>query len=132
MPFNRSAASKDLSYDLLMILLETKSTVAKSAKFLNEVMDASIQYEAEQGSCTNKTFGEVKQEHNELWSPEKIISEFRKLFTDKTSFMSIYANTKVVESKVIQDADKECTFKPRISNKAKHMTVILKLFVKIV
>lgn len=112
-----------------MVLLETKSALAKAGKFLADVMDASMQMEAEKAGTAKKTFEEMKKER-ELWSTEKVVSEFRKLFTDKTNFMNIYANTKVLSgSKIIQDnaTNKEFTFKPTISEKAKKMDVNLVL-----
>lgn len=122
-PFRRDLVSTDLAFDVLMVLLETKSAAPKCGKFLGELMDASIQYEAEKGTCEKKSYADIRKAHD-LWTTEKVVIEFRKLFTDKTTFMNIYGNSNVVSSRIMQDSfSSEYTFRPNITKKAKKTNV---------
>ena len=39
-------------------------------------------------------------EENNLWEVEKLVTEFRKLFTDKTTFMNFYSSAGVLQNKI--------------------------------
>lgn len=91
-PFNREKeVLSDLVFDFLMVLLETKTPVSRSSDFLLELMNKTIEYEAEGGQIEKRSYNEVR-EANGLWSMEKLVQEFRKLFVDKTNFMNIYSH----------------------------------------
>lgn len=91
-PFKREKeVLSDLVFDFLMVLLETKTPVARSAEFLLELMNKTIEYEAEGGQTEKRSYDEIREAHG-LWSMEKLVHEFRKLFVDKTNFMNIYSH----------------------------------------
>lgn len=109
-----------------MVLLETKSTASKSAKFLEELIDKTIEYESERVDIERTSYSDVQQKKN-LWNLEKLVKEFRKLFTDKTVFMNIYANTQMLSGKVTSEMSMptQCTFRPTVNKKSKELDVII-------
>ena len=116
MPFKNETVAKEMLHDIMMVLLETKSMTQKAAVFLNELMDKSIEYEAEKGGWESKSYADLQKEKH-LWSTEKLISEFRKLFTDKTAFMNIYTTTNVVPPKFTQELQEQSDYKPLTKKK---------------
>ena len=69
-----------------------------------EILDAKLESIGLKSEQEKFTYLRLRDE-KKLWSLEKIVSEFRKLFEDKTSFMNTYSSGVVIKGKIT--ADKE-------------------------
>ena len=128
MPFAReNDISSDLTFDFLMILLESKSTVPKSAKFLEELYNKTLEYEAEKNGTEKTTYQESQSKHG-LWSMEKLIKEFRKLFVDKTVFMTLYAESDSMPRNFTKGPEEVHPYKPTINQKSTKLDVYFDFF----
>ena len=123
LPFGREeSVSSDLTFDFLMVLLESKATTSKSAKFLEELFNKTLEYEAENAGSEKTTYEDHKTKHG-LWSMEKLLTEFRKLFINKTKFMNLYAE---YESKKPQTQN-GYPYKPTLNSRSVKLDVISQL-----
>lgn len=93
--------SGDLVFKFLMVLVEEKTPVADSAYILQEIIDIAIEATGKTREEGKSLYAEAKEEKN-LWSLEKVVIEFRKLFEDKTSFMNVYSPSNMIASKKLQ------------------------------
>lgn len=62
------------------------------------------------------------RDERKLWSMEKIVFVFRKLFCDKTQFMNIYATSNNLVPKK-DNANTQLVFKPTINETSKKLDV---------
>lgn len=96
---DQNLAPADLVYKFMLVLVEEKTEVVESASFLLESVDRALEANGASREDNRSPFLETKDEKN-LWSLEKLVAEFRRLFDDKTSFMNCYSctsNTAVIE-----------------------------------
>ena len=87
-------------------------------------MDKTIEYESEKEQTERTSYSEMK-EKEQMWPLDKLIKEFRALFTDKASFMNLYSSTHILTSKMLaQPQDNpELSFKPTLNKKSKMLDV---------
>ncbi len=120
-----------------MVLVEDKATVSESAAFLKgnflvkrsqflkdgiEVMDVGLEAKGLSKQEGTSIFDQIKEE-KQLWEMDKLVSEFRKLFTDKTSFMNIYASSGLLPRQSATEEHTQTTFKPQINAKSKELAL---------
>lgn len=126
-PFGREKdVSSDLTFDFLMVLLETKSTIPKSSKFLEDLYNKTLEYEAERTGGEKASYEDCKNKHS-LWGMDKLVTEFRKLFVNKTAFMSLYSEYDSVSKKFGSDLAAGYPYKPTINQKSQKLDVFLSL-----
>jgi len=109
----------DLVLRIVMTLVEDKTPQADAASFLLEILDAKL----ESLGLTNERerYAYVQQrDEKKLWSFEKVVSEFRKLFEDRTSFMNTYSSGNVIKEKNTTQKEKQYQFehRPQINKKS--------------
>lgn len=87
-------------------------------------MNKTLEFEGEKGDNEKGLYEDVRK-RNKLWPMDKLVNEFRRLFTDKTIFMSIYSNAHLLPNKYAMETagQRECTFRPSINNKSKQIDV---------
>lgn len=109
-----------------MVLLETKSTIPKSSKFLEDLYNKTLEYEAERTGGEKASYEDCKNKHS-LWGMDKLVTEFRKLFVNKTAFMSLYSEYDSVSKKFGSDLAAGYPYKPTINQKSQKLDVFLSL-----
>ncbi|KRX09182.1 hypothetical protein PPERSA_05851 [Pseudocohnilembus persalinus] len=131
--------NKRLIFEFTMILLEKRLFISQSITLMEHILKESFEgninipltiKQAEENQLNSQQFqnqeGEQQQqegaqsqdEQNILWSLEQLISEFRKLFEDKTSLMEYYGSQKPILDSVNEQNDENRTFQPKINKKS--------------
>jgi hypothetical protein len=104
--------SAELLLKVLMVLVEERCPISESGFFLTEIIESSLE---------NKDYAQLSKD-KELWSLNKVVLEFRRLFDDKTAFMAVYNTSNLVGGTARLDTVKyqqdEFTFTPKILEKS--------------
>jgi len=93
-------------------------------------MDVGLETKGMSKQEGTSIFDQIKEE-KQLWEMDKLVSEFRKLFTDKTSFMNIYASSGLLPRHSAVEDHPQTSFKPQINPKSKELAVILTFFISL-
>jgi len=109
-------------FRFLMVLVEDKAAAGDSALFLKEVMDVGLESKGLTKQEGTYIYDQIKDE-KQLWEMDKLVAEFRRLFTDKTSFMNIYASSGLLPHRATLDEGAQNSFKPQINAKSEKLAL---------
>lgn len=115
---DEKSVNSEVVLKFLVILVEEKSPVSDAGTALNEYLNGLLE------KANKANLSELIAEKS-LWNLEKLITEFRKLFDDKTSFMKIYSASNQLQTKTAYHIGLSYThsFRPQTNSRSKKLDI---------